>query len=422
MSRVWRFLFFLLLGLLALGALLGLVAWRNRTDLARLVVEEPSQVPPRPPREGRTVVPPPAAPAPPVPAPAPRALSWENLKVKPYAGRFAADLEASRRLGDLNQILLDAVKDLKDGAGLFPSVQERAEFVPLDYASCTFREPYSIRAGPGGEVRVEFPAEPILLGWWPSRTLLAAALSRVVLERQVPGYAAAPEWLRAGAALHLTELGRIYETRMLLENPRPPLQLVGPLTDGLPESWLCGYWAFEALKARRGEEAVKAALGAMRTGDWRAGIKAAGESPEEFEKGYRTWAEAHIRELTAGRGEFLEAVTLLRRRREAEALPRLQAFVKERPLDLYSGDARYYAAYARYRLGDYDDAARELEDLLVNAPQSTSFQAKAHFFAGRCYQLLGYGPMASPEYAIAAFEPANPLLVKMASQRLEQLR
>jgi len=419
-SRLWRFLFFLLLGLLALGALLGALAWKNRADLARLVVEEPEAPRPRPARPEPAVPPAPAVPAPAVPAP--RSLSWEGLRVRPYEGRLAADIEAMRRMGDLDQLLLDAVKDLKDGPGLFPSASDRAEFVPLDYAACTFREPFALRPAPGGGARVEFAAEPVVLGWWPARALLAAALCRVILEKEAPGFAAAPEWFKAGAVLHLTDLGEVYETRQLLESQKPPLQRVGPLADGLPETWLCGYWAFEAFRARRGDAAVKAVLGAMRTGDWRAGLQAGGESPEEFERGYRAWVVSYLKDRTAGREAFLDAVTLLRRRREAEAAPLLAAFVKERPLDLYAGEARYYLAYARYRLGEYDEAARGFADLLVNAPQTTSFQSKAHFFAGRCYQLQGYGPMASPEYAIAAFEPANPLLVRLAQQRLESLQ
>ncbi len=422
MSRVWRTLFLILLGILALAAVLGAVAWRHHGDLALLLVEEtpPPACPPGRPRPSPPAVPPPSSP-PAAPAPPARTPSWEGLSVAPYAGRYAADIDALRRLGDLSQSLLDGVKDLRDASGLFPAARNRARFVPLDYADCTFREPFAVRPVAPGESRVEFAVEPLILGWWPARGLLAAALARVVLEQEASGFAAAPEWLKAGAALDLSGFGPVVETRALLEARQPPLQLAGPL--GGDDPWLRGYWAFRALRARRGGDAARSLVLALRSGaDWRAALGAAGETPEEFEARYREWAAAYLRDRTVNRQAFLDAVALLRQRHEDQALPLLEAFVAERPLDLYAGEARYYLNYARYRTGDYDAAARGFTDLLVNAPQTTSFQSKAHFFTGRCYQLLGYGPMAAPEYAAAAREPANPRLVRLAIGRLEGVR
>lgn len=422
MSRLWRILFLALLGVFVLGAALGIVAWRNRQELALLLLDEPPPPPPRP-TPSRPVVPapPPALPTPVQAPPSPRALSWEGLKAHPYEGRFFADLEAMRRMGDLSQTLLEAVKDLKDAAGLFPTASNRATFTARDYAQCSFKEPFQLRLAPEG-AQVEFAAEPLLLRWWPARGLFEAALCRLLLAQESSGFAAAPEWFQAGASLHLTGLGPVYERRCLLQSQRPPLQLVGPLADGLPDSWLCGYWAFEALRSRKGEEAVKALLAATRGGDWKVALKAVGETPEEFEKGYRGWAADSLGRRTASRADFLEAQGLLRHRKEAEALAKLEAFEKERPLDLYAGEVSYYLNYARYRLGKYDEAARGFTALLMNAPYTTSCQSKAHFFTGRCYQLQGYGPMAAPEYHIAAFEPANPLLLRLATKRQESLR
>ena len=105
-------------------------------------------------------------------------------------------------------------------------------------------------------------------------------------------------------------------------------------------------------------------------------------------KNYRTWTTAYLRDRCANRQDLLDAVALLRLQKEAQTIPVLEAFVKNRPLDLYAGNAQYFLNYARFREGDYREAINGYGPL-VNASGSTSWQGKAHYFLGRSYQLSG---------------------------------
>jgi TolA-binding protein len=117
----------------------------------------------------------------------------------------------------------------------------------------------------------------------------------------------------------------------------------------------------------------------------------------------------------------LDAVALLRLQKESQAMPVLEALVRNRPLDVYAGDAKYFLNYARFREGDYEEAINGFTDLLVNAPGSTTWQGKAHYFLGRSYQLSGYWPLAIREFMLASLEPDSATLRKLARQRLAEV-
>jgi tetratricopeptide (TPR) repeat protein len=225
-------------------------------------------------------------------------------------------------------------------------------------------------------------------------------------------------------ALHLSGFGATYARRALLESDRPPLQLVRPVAEAGDLAWLDGYFAVRALSARKGNEAVLAWADAMRSGKgWEEALQAAAsESFGSFDEQYRAWTTAPLKELSANRQVYLDAIGLLRHQKEPEAVPILEAFVAERPLDLYAGNARYYLYYAKYRLGEYEPAIDGFTDLLVNASATTTFQSKAHYFLGRSYQLAGYAPVAAGEYRTAGLEPDNPLLIKLVQQRLKEVQ
>lgn len=423
MTRLWRTMFIALLGLFLLAAALGFFAWRHRGDLAYLYVPSPAE----PPRAARQAA---ALPAPKteigapektaVSPPVQRPMSWAGLRLEPYSGRFAGDGDAITSLGDLDQALAGAMKDLKDSSDLYPSAQNHALFKPLDYQSCAFKQPFEVVDKGGGECSVEFAVEPLMLKWWAARDMLAAALCRVLLTEDCPGYADSPEWFRAGLSLKLSGLGPVYETRSLLELNIPPMQAISGLGESGERQWLNGYWAFRSIEARHGGEGIRALIGSLKRGEsWQAALKASGEDPDAFDSRYREWSKAYLKDRAANRESFLSMISLLREQREEDAAPLLEAFVKEQPLDLYTGDARYWLGNCNYRLGRYDEASRGLADLLTNSPYTTSLQGKGLYFLGRCYQMMGYAPMALPEYAAAAREPDNPLLVRLATARLE---
>lgn len=425
MTRLWRTMFIALLGLFLLAAGLGLVAWRHRGDLAYLYVPSPAEPSRSAKLEAALPAPRPEVATPAktaASAPVQRPMSWAGLRLEPYSGRFVGDGDAITSLGDLDQALAGAMKDLKDGSGLYPTALNRALFKPLDYQSCAFKQPFEV-VDRGGECNVEFAAEPLMLKWWAPREMLSSALCRVLLTEDCPGYAASPEWFRAGLSLKLGGLGPVYETRSLLELNVPPMQAISGLGEGGERQWLNGYWAFRSIEARHGEEGIKALVGSLKRGEsWQAALKACGEDPGQFDARYREWSKAYLRDRTANRENFLSMISLLRQLREEEAAPLLEAFVKEQPLDLYTGDARYWLGNCYYRLGRYEEASRVLADLLTNAPYTTSLQGKCFYFLGRCYQMMGYAPMALPEYAAAAREPDNPLLVRLATAHLEAAR
>ncbi len=327
-----------------------------------------------------------------------------------------------RTLDHLDQDLLDAVKDLKDASGLFPVSENRAVIVPVARGEMPFREAYAVSLTQNG-ARVQLPLEPLVLGWWPARAALASSLAEAILLEEAPRYAEAPSWLRHGIALHLSGFGREYADRAVLESPLAPPQLVRPLDEAGDLSWLDGYWAVRALGARSGDEVVKRWVQGMFEGlAWKEALEnACGENPRAFEEQYRAWTASYLRDRCANRRDLLDAVALLRLQKESQALPALDALVKNRPLDLYAGNARYFLNYARFREGNYREAINGFTDLLVNAPASTAWQGKAHYFLGRSYQLSGYWPLAIREFMLASLDPDSDLLRKLARERLAEV-
>ena len=380
-----------------------------------------SGVPTRtPPLMAPEVPPPPPSPASPVRPPRPKVVSWEGLKVGPCNSDLRFDPLAKRTLDHLDQDLLGAVKDLKDASGLFPVSDDAVVIVPVSRSEAPFREAYSVSAPP---VRVEVALEPLILGWWPAREALASALAEAILLQEVPRYAESPAWLRHGIALHLSGFGSRYADRALLESSLAPSQLVRPLAEAGDLAWMDGYWAIQSLCARSGDDAVKRWVQGMFEGrTWSDALRdAADETPQAFEESYRSRTTALLRDRCANRQELLDAVALLRLQKEAEAIPILEALVRTRPLDLYAGNAKYFLNYARFREGNYREAINGFTDLLVNAPASTTWQGKAHYFLGRSYQLSGYWPLAVKEFMAAALDPDSATLRKLARHKLAEV-
>ena len=361
-----------------------------------------------------------AAPLSPVRLPRPKVVSWEGLKVGPCTSDLRFDLMAKRTLDHLDQDLLDAVKDLKDASGLFPVADDTVVIVPVSRSEAPFREAYSVSDPP---VRVEIALEPLVLGWWPAREALASALAEAIILQEAPRYAESPAWLRHGIALYLSRFGSRYADRTLLESPLAPSQLVRPLAEAGDLAWIDGYWAVQSLSARLGDDAVKRWVQGMFEGrTWSDALRdAGGETPQEFEENYRGRTTAFLRDRCASRQELLDAVALLRLQKEAEAIPVLEALVRNRPLDVYAGNAKYFLNYARFREGDYREAINGFTDLLVNDPASTTWQGKAHYFLGRSYQLSGYWPLAVREFMIASLDPDSATLRKLARQKLAEV-
>jgi len=422
--RWWRYGTEILGAVLLSLAALAVVVYIHRNDLkwlwapaaetAPAIRQAPAPPPPPEPADKavRPVAPPP-----------PRVLSIEGLSIKPYTGELALDPNVEKTLGVLDANLMDAVKDLKDRSALFPTSQDVITFVPVSARDCSFTEAFSASLE-NGKVRVMLPIEPLALRWWSARNVMSAALAAGILLKEVPEYSNAPVWFRYGAALYLSGFGEVYSRRTVLDSDRPPLQLVRPLNDAVDMAWVDGYWAVRALAANRGDGAVKDWIEGMRSGlGWKAALQqSTGESFEAFESRYRTWASAYIGDRCANRKVLMDAVALLRQQKEGEALPILKEFVENHPLDFYAGNARYYLNYARFRLGMYNRAIDGFTDLLVNAPYTTSWQGKAQYFQGRCYQLSGYSPLALNHFLLASLSPNDDLLTKLANKRLKEIQ
>ena len=423
--RLWRLAALVLGGvLLCLAALGAFVAW-NRRDLVWLAAPPPPAVRPAP----RVPAPPPEpapvpVPAPaPVPPPKPRVLSLDGLTVQPYDGELRLDPNVMKVTGVMDQSLVGAVKDLKDAAGLFPTADDKITFVLVSQKDAAFRQAFQASAVPGG-ARVELALEPMVLGWWAPRQVLAAGLAAGILVQEVPSFAQGPTWMRYGMALYLSGFGDLYARRAFVNSDLPPLQLVHPLDEAGDDAWVDGWLALRAFTATKGDASVDSWVSAMHAGEsWdRALARTSGENAQAFDSRYQTWSNAYLAGLSANRQALLDAVALLRRQQEQEALPLLEHFVKEYPLDLYAGNARYFLNYARYRLGRYDRAIDGFTDLLTNFAATTCFQGKAHYFLGRCYELSGYGPLAEQQFQIAELDARNALLLKLCKRRLAEIR
>jgi len=418
-SRKWRYAAELLGALLLVLAAAGAVLFWQRGELKWLLAPAPEPGKSRRPVRTAPTPNPSAAQAP--QEAAPRTLSLDGLRVERYAGEQAQNPALHKSLQSLEADFLDSVKDLKDGCGLYPTAADKVVLVPRPKSECLFPEAFQVTLQDGG-ARLEVPVEPLALGWWDTRQLLAAGLAASILLQEARPYAQAPSWVRYGLALELSGLGKTYAQRVLLESDKPPLQLVRPLSEAGDFAWPDGYWAVRALSARKGNEAVLAWIEGMRSGKaWDEALLAASlESLDVFDEQYRAWSTAHLKELTANRQVYLDAVNLLREQKEQQAVPLLDAFVAGYPLDLYAGNARYFLNYARFRLGEYEPAIDGFTDLVNNASATTDFQGKAHYFLGRAYQLAGYSPVAAGEFRTASLEPENSLLVKLAQQRLKE--
>ena len=421
-SRKWRYSTEVLGALAVSLVALATVLYWQRGEL-RWLLAPPSEAAAGKPRKPAG---PPAAAQPTGTAPRspePRILSLGGLKVEKYSGEQSQNPDLHKSLEGLEASSTNSVKDLKDACGLYPVATDRVILVPRPKGECLFSEAFQITLQDGG-ARLEVPVEPLALGWWDSRELLAAGLAASILLQETPRFTEAPSWLRYGLALHLSGFGKTYSQRVLLESEKPPLQLVRPLGETGDLAWVDGYWAFKALSARKGNEAVLAWIEGMRSGkSWEEALQsAASESSQSFDEQYRTWAVAYLKDATANRQTYLDAVGLLRHQKDQQAVPILEEFVSGHPLDLYAGNARYFLNYARYRLGEYEAAIDGFTDLLVNAPSTTCFQGKAHYFMGRSHQLAGYTPVAAGEYLTVLLEPDNPLLVKLAQQRLKEIQ
>ncbi len=422
--RWWRLGTEALAAVLVSLALLAAVAYAHRGDLRWLWAPQAETAPV--PRRQRPV-PPPAPPAPPpvrtVAAPPVRILSIEGLSIEPYKGPLALDPTVEKTLGVLDSNLMDAVKDLKDRSALFPTADDVVTFVPVSARDCSFTEAFSATLD-GGRVRVLLPFEPVVLKWWPARDVMSAGLTSGILLKEVPTFSDAPAWFRYGMSLYLSGFGNAYSKRAVLDSDGPPIRMIHPLSDATDTAWVDGYWAIKALVSSRGDAAAKDWIEAMRAGfGWKDALRrTTGESYGAFEAAYRTWATAYLSDQCANRQVLMNAVALLRQQKENEALPVLKKFVEDHPLDFYAGNARYFLNYARFRLGLYDRGIDGFTDLLVNAPYTTSWQGKAQYFLGRCYQLSGYGPLAVKHFELAALSPNDDLLVKLAKRRLKEIQ
>lgn len=418
--NIWRLLFLVLGTVLVCAALAAFYAYLNRQDLIHLWMPQPPDPPPRkapPPVETRV---PEVAPSKPPP---PRTIDWSGLKVLPYRGEHQGDFLCKKTTSKLDQDLLDAVKDLKDASGLFPSAQDRLRVSPLDFGACSFTGPYALRPPTEGPYVVEVAVEPMILRWYAPRQVLASALAEGILTREVAGYASGPAWLRHGLALELSGFGNTYIRRLLLTSEAHPDHRIRPLGEATEDPWLNGWLAIRYFKSQRGDEGLKFLIGSLRMeGDWRRALAAQDFPENTFEEGFRAWAVSYLRDRCVNRETLAEMEEMLRREEESDVRPLIEDFVKNRPLDLYSGDARYYLGYTLYRLGEYDEAIYVFTDLLQNQPTHTSRQGKAHFFLGRCYQIKDYGPLAEQEYRFARLAPENAFLRKLANKRFEELQ
>ena len=421
--------------ILAAGALLAVVAivlarsfypqlssfWREDAPLPRGPVVQNAPV------DAPSVKPATAAIPPPAPeAEAPRELSWRGLEFRPYSGKSARLYGTKKLLAEAEQNLIDSVKELKDGSGLFPSASNRVSFIYRDFSDCDFRGPYRVTLNPGAgggtpAATVEIPIEPQVLEWYPPRKLISSALVEAILSQEAPGYKSAPAWLRHGLALYFSGLGPLVEQRELLLMDSQPISKSVPLEESGDDSWVVGYWAVRALAGKKGPEGVKSVVDNLRfSGDLGKAFEAVGETRESVQVGYRSWVKGYLSEAGANRDAYLDMVGLLRREEDPAALKAVQIFLREHPVDLYAGDCRYYLGYSLYRLGRYDEAIRAFTDLLMNYPHSTTKQGKAHFFMGRCYHTLNYKPLAEEQYRLAAIDPSSHLLSRMAAGRLKE--
>lgn len=350
-----------------------------------------------------------------------RILSTDGLRVTQYGGADRLDDKIWQTTEGLDQDLLDAVKDLKDAVGLYPTAADRVTVVPLPQSQCTFREPFEVVPS-GAGFKVNLPVEPLALGMWKARDALSASLAVSILEREVPTLRDAPSWLIYGIALNFSDLGYTWERRAVLDSDGAPKLLIRRLKDAGNLSWADGYWALRAFSFRKGRGAVFGWIEAMRAGEsWREALTgSSGESPDDFEAAYVKWTTRYLDQKCANRRFLLDQVAKLRLRRERDVVPVLSKFVEEHPLDWYAGNARYFLNYARFRIGRYDRAIEGFSDLLLNQPESTTWQGKAHYFMGRAYQLSGYAPLAEEQFKIAALSD-NPLLVKLAVRRIKEV-
>jgi len=426
--KYWRFAALLSASIAILLVIAGIIIYKHRSEFSFLFVNESSfpaaRTPKKPPHPKTAAeLPAPVQEIAPEKSAGAKVLSIENIKVLPYEGRNGAFLPVITASAGLEGSLSASAKILGGGGFVYPAAGDRLEIAPVDGLKLSSGSPYEIVPPDGSSpARILLPAEQLALRYYPPEELMASAVAEALMALRSRSFAEAPEFFRRGLALYVSGLGGYYEKRFILKADREPQQMILPLTDDSSCAWANGFWAVNALRDSRGQEGVAALIREVLSGrDWKGALEAAsGESFELFGQRYRKYALNYLSVLTSERSRFRKAVDMLRRINEEEGYPLLVDFVKNHPTDLYAGDAAYYLHYAEYRLGRPQKAIDGFQDLLNNAPYSTSSQGKAHYFLGRSYELKGFRTLAMVEYRLAELED-NDLLRKAGNMRLREL-
>lgn len=349
-------------------------------------------------------------------------LSIEKISVLSYEGEFADFYPLINANASVETSITTAVKILERSCALFPTKEDEIKIVLTDFKNIAKGYPYDVVENPDGSYTVSLSLQKVLFNSIPVHELVASGIAESLLIKRYSNFIKFPRFFRFGLSASLSGLNKYVEKQEVLKIERDggnfnfsaSSETLYPVLNGI---FLVGF-----LNENYGTETPKDLfLYLSEESNFLKFLeKYTKFSFEEIEKNYIKYSKSRYSSLTKLTPYFRSIIAQLRNMKEDEALPLLQEFLGTNPTDIHYAEGLYYLGYINYRLGNYSEAEKVFNDLLVNHSYHTISHGKAHFFLGRCYQLKGYSSMAFPEYRYALLDE-NELLKKVAQKNIKEM-
>ncbi len=349
-------------------------------------------------------------------------LSIENISVLPYEGKNANFMPLLNANSSVETSIQTAVKILEEKSALYPTREDVITIYLTESKNITKGYPYFLKQNPDGNFTIVLSLQKVLFNSLPVHELVASGIAESLLTKRNKNFIKLPKFFRVGAAMSLSGLNNYIEKQEVLEIERDGEKPQFSVLYETSHPVLNGIFLFRFLLEKSEKNHPEEILQLF--SEDKEFSKLLEESSKfsfaEFEQNYLEYSKNRYQNYSRFFAQFLKIVGYLRSLKEEEALPLLQEFLRTNPTDIHYGEALYYLGYTNYRLGDYSEAEKIFNTLLLNHSYETISHGKAHFFLGRCYHLRGYESLALPEYIYASIDE-NELLRNIANRKIDEI-
>jgi len=348
-------------------------------------------------------------------------LSIEIISVLPYEGKSADFIPVIKANSSVETSITTAVKILEERSSLFPTKEDEIEIKLTESKNISKGYPYDVVENSDGSFTIYLSLQKVLYNSIPVYELVASGIAESLLTKNNKNFIKFPRFFRFGISASLSGLNKYIEKQEILEIERDG-SLSFSASSETSHPILNGIYLVDFLVENCAGESPKDLLPYFveETDFIKFLEKSTKFSFGEIEQNYIRYSKNRYSSFTKLTPHFLSIVAQLRNLKEEETLPLLQEFLRTNPTDIHYGEGLYYLGYINYRIGNYSEAEKILNDLLINHSYETVSHGKAHFFLGRCYQLRGYSSLALPEYRYALLGE-NELLIKVAEKNIKEM-